>query len=505
MPWIPSHGRLGGFPPSAALFATLVGASAVLASSAFAKPPGPGVFCDLYPDAPACESSSLPTCNFCHTAPPALNVFGSSVASELLVGEARPLSDEGYVDGLPFALSAVESLDADGDGFSNFAEFVGGSFPGDVQSVPSGLDCSSLPADWDPAYQVCEYDYDYAFKKVHLDFCGQSPSQTALDAFAASPDQEAALHDALDACLQTNFWRGRDGVVWNLANSKVRPIASVKAGEDAGGIPLADYLDDYNLFVYTQVDGHDAREVLTAQYFVDRADGETTTYQRVDLGYLDDLTRRGAGVAQFTAPERRAGMLTTRWNLFMMTMFTAVPRTTAAAAYQSYLGYDISKMEGLYPVEGEPVDYDAKDVQQEVCAGCHSTLDPLTYPFAQYEGIGGGDRALLSGYLPGSYNPNRLSAFVNTDGPNVVDTPEQGVIFGQPVSNLIEWAAVAANSDAFARATVGDYWELLMGEAPRPDESAEFDRIWSDFRNEQGYSVQDMLHSLINTEAYGVP
>lgn len=469
-----------------------------------ARPPGPEVFCDLYPDAPACATST-PECAFCHTAPPALNPFGQSLSGALLPDESRPLSDAAYADGLPFALADVEPLDSDGDGFTNLEEFIAGSFPGDPNSVPAGDECATLPDDWAPEYQVCEYDYDFALKKVQLDFCGQSPSREALDAFRASEDPEAELHAALDACLQTNFWRGRDGIVWNLANSKVRPVASVKAGEDAGGIPLADYLDDYSLFVYTQIDNHDAREVLTGQYFVRRSDGPRTEYQRYEASYLQELATRGGGVAQLTDTDVRAGMLTTRWNLFMMTMFTAVPRTTAAAAYRSYLGYDISKMEGLYPIDDEPVDYDDKDVQEPVCAGCHSTLDPLTYPFSRYEGIGGGDRGLLDGYIPGSYNPGRLQFFTSTDSESVVDTPEQGYIFGQPVDDLVEWAAVAANSDAFARATVSDYWELLMGEPPAPKETAEFDGLWRDFMTEHQYGVDNMLHAIIMTEAYGVP
>jgi len=75
-------------------------------------------------------------------------------------------------------------------------------------------------------------------------------------------------------------------------------------------------------------------------------------------------------------------MLTTRWFLAKNTMLTPVPRTTAAQAYRAYLGYDIAKLEGLQPVAGEPVDYDRKRVTAEQCAVCHSTLDPLSYPFS---------------------------------------------------------------------------------------------------------------------------
>jgi hypothetical protein len=53
----------------------------------------------------------------------------------------------------------------------------------------------------------------------------------------------------------------------------------------------------------------------------------------------------------------------------------------------SYLGLDIAKQEGLYSVASEPQDYDAKGVTAKECAACHATLDPLTYPFRNYNGI----------------------------------------------------------------------------------------------------------------------
>jgi hypothetical protein len=182
-------------------------------------------------------------------------------------------------------------------------------------------------------------------------------------------------------------------------------------------------------------------------------------------------------------------------------MFTALPRTTAAQAYRSYLGLDITRLEGLYPVEGEPVDYDRKGVARAECAGCHSTLDPLTYPFASYEGLGGGEGPM--GFA--SYNPGRLARFTRSDGPRITEVPETGRLLGREVSDLIEWAAVAAESDEFARATVLDYWRLFLGEPPRPDELAELDELVRRFREVHGYSVEAMLHDLVRTEAYGVP
>jgi hypothetical protein len=193
--------------------------------------------------------------------------------------------------------------------------------------------------------------------------------------------------------------------------------------------------------------------------------------------------------------ERRAGMLTTRWNLVANTMFTDVPRTTAAQAYRAYLGLDIAKMEGLEPVGGEPIDYDDKGVDQEVCAACHSTLDPLTYPFSRYNGFGiDGLFEEIATYVPDRMAERGLAA-----------VPENGILFGQPVANLVEWAEVAADSDAFARATVLDYWRLAHGQAPTEDEQDQLAELTSSFAGEHDYRVERMLHDLIDTEAYYAP
>jgi hypothetical protein len=44
-----------------------------------------------------------------------------------------------------------------------------------------------------------------------------------------------------------------------------------------------------------------------------------------------------------------------------------------------------------------------------------------------------------------------------------------------------------------------------MGEAPRASEVAEFDGLWRALKTEHTYSVEAMLHDMIETEAYGVP
>ncbi|MEM1349112.1 MAG: hypothetical protein AAGI01_11185, partial [Myxococcota bacterium] len=268
-----------------------------------------------------------------------------------------------------------------------------------------------------------------------------------------------------------------------------------------------DYDDDYNYYVYTNTGDRDVREVLTGKYFVRRTEAldGPTVYQRYDASLGQEIEARGYN-AQAVVRAARAGMLTHRWNLMFFTMFTALPRTNAAQAYRAYLGYDISKLEGLFDIPGEPVDYDNKDVQRADCAVCHATLDPLTYPFAAYEGIGGGDERRAN-FLPYSYNPSRLRRFEPLDGETVTDTPQGGAILGQPVANLIEWAEVAANSEEFAQKVALDYWRLLLGEEPRAAELVEFEELWRGLMDERGqnYRVERMLHALIKTEAYGVP
>lgn len=466
----------------------------VWGGSAFAKPIAPSILCTQYADAPVCIGGQ-PACTFCHTTPPARNAFGMQVEGELLPGTARPLSDADFATGLPAALAAVEQKDADGDAFTNLDELLAGTYPADGGSVPAADGCPQS-SDANGGFDVCNYDPRYVYKKLHLDFCGTTVAYDRLKAFEVLEDKDVEIRDALGRCLDSEHWRGRDGVLYRLAHKKIRPAQSIKSGAGAGDIPLGDYDDDYYLFVYTQIDDHDARELLTAQYFVE-ASGTPTTYTPYERGPFQDLQQRGAQVAQLVEVQRRAGMLTTRWNLVFNTMFTPIPRTTAAQAYRAFLGLDIARMEGLDDVPGEPFDYDQKGVQAEACRRCHATLDPLTYPFTRYSGFNGG--------TPFSYVPNRMNNMAQGRNDPLRDTPEAGVIFGQRVDDLVQWGSVAANSDQFAQATVLDYWKLIIGETPRPTEQEEFDRLWRRFKNEHGYSVERMLHELVTTEAYGVP
>lgn len=469
---------------AAAAFAALL----CLSQSANAMPVGPQVFCDTYGEGETelCASGP-PPCTLCHVQAPELNAYGLSVSAELLTGMPRPLSLDDYAMGLPDALAAVEDLDSDGDDYSNIEEIGYGTFPGDPLSNPSEQGCP--PSGSNDQYDVCNYDQGYAYKKVMLDFCGQSPSYADLQSFLGLTvsEQMTELDVVLDICLDSEFWVGKNGQLWQLAHKKIRPVGSLKFGEDAGSVPASDYYDDYNLFVWSQTDNRDAREMLLADYYVTRGAGPggETTYAQVN-----DL------VGQKMQTDRRAGLLTTDWVSLYNIMFTAVPRTAAAQAYRAFLGYDIARQEGLFPVAGEPVDYDEKGVTAPVCAGCHSTLDPLTYPWTTFNGIQN---------PRGQYDPTRIVDDFLSEGANMASMPEAGVLLGQPVSDLLDWAQVAANSSQFASAMTTDYWEFVMGTAPVASEMTEFNDLWQGLMGMYGYSVERMLHALVKTEAYGAP
>lgn len=459
----------------------------LLAHSASARPPGPGVICDVWPDSAACDGGQ-PGCDACHTTPPARDAFGQAIEAVLLPDEARPLDDAAFAAGLPAALAMVADEDSDGDGFTNVAEFAAGSDASDASSMPGQM-AARCDRSINPRWNVCGYDARYVFKRLHLDVCGQQPSYEAFTAFGqlSAEQQDAALREALAACTSTPFWMGRDGVLWRMAHKKVRPLQAIKSGRAGGPVPLGDYDHDYQLFVYTQTGDRDARDVLLADYHVQIDEGsDPPTYTRVN-----------ALPGQLATPDRRAGMLTTRWFFVINTMFTPLPRTAAAQAYRGYLGLDIAKSEGLYPAQEPIIDYDDKGINAPACAACHDTLDPLTYPFSRYWGIAGGHS--------GRYDPDRLGRFGPADGSRLDEVPEAGYLMGQRVDDLVEWAQVAAASDAFARATVREYWTLLVGHAPTPAEEAEYDALWRAFKGEHEYRVERMLQALIRTEAYGVP
>lgn len=461
------------------------------APTAQAKPLAPPLFCAVYGEAPTC--ASMPTgCATCHvsTSPVVMNDFGLDIREGLAQYASVPFADGDFEQYLGMVLMEIEGLDSDGDGFSNLEEIQSGTEPGLTDSFPGGAECPSPDQVAELDYQICTYDYDYVYRKVGIDFCGLPPTFAEMEAFhqMSEPEQQTRIHALLDTCLDTEFWMGPNGVLWNIAHDKIRPVGSLEG--------FADYINDYEYFTYTQIDDHDIRDLLVGDFLIERVDAGTPDEPR---SMYQQVTMRAGQPMQ---PERRAGLLTSAWPLFYNTMFTALPRGTAAQAYRAFLGFDIAASEGLnWPIAGEPVDWDRAGVTNPTCAACHSTLDPLSYPFSRYNGIQGDGAIGL--YM---YDPDRINKYFLGRYPEMAAMPEGGYIFGESVDNLLEWAQVAANSDQFFAATTADYWRVLVGEKPapaNPEEYAEYTQLAEELS--QHYSVEQMLHSLIDTEAYGAP
>jgi hypothetical protein len=176
-------------------------------------------------------------------------------------------------------------------------------------------------------------------------------------------------------------------------------------------------------------------------------------------------------------------------------MFSALPRTSAAQAYRSYLGADISSSEGLRPVAGEPLDIDQKGVAEARCANCHSTLDPLSYAFAEYEGI-----QISADLKFGAYRPERVPERL----PGWNASKQQSMLLGQPVANLVEWGKVAAASDEFKRNMANVFFRHALGREPGASDQTDFQAMWRALPAD-GYSANKLIHRLVDSLSFGGP
>ena len=470
------------------LFLLYLGINIILCTPSLALPLGPTILCEIWPEGPTCEQAG--SCDTCHTAPPTRDAFGQAIEAELWPGDAKPENNQAFTDGVMSVLPTLAELDSDGDGASNRGEWGAGTDPGDATSSPE-----EVPSD-DPCrfgsgnevYDVCAYDYDYAFRRVTLDICGRSPTWMELASFKRinDDDKRATIHDLVDLCLSQAFWLGKDGVLWRLAHSKIKPLAALKSGRNAGAIQLGDYESDYALYAYVMSGDRDVRDLLLATYFVELNSDDPPRYAPVETLREQNLPAN-----------KRAGMITTRWFLLINTMFTPIPRTTAAQAYRAYLGLDIAKSEGLIPPSsdfGRLEDYDNKGITEPACAACHVTLDPLSYPFTPYHGIRGAQT--------GAYSGLRLRELDSS----LSVVPERGVILGQEVDDLREWAEVAANSDEFAQKVTRDLWRYLIGHEPKDTaENSEFEEHWGGLQTRLNYRVEALVHDIVDSLAYGRP
>ncbi|MDP6943784.1 MAG: DUF1585 domain-containing protein [Myxococcota bacterium] len=146
---------------------------------------------------------------------------------------------------------------------------------------------------------------------------------------------------------------------------------------------------------------------------------------------------------------------------------------------------------------------DDKGVEAEPCSHCHSTLDPLSYAFAEYEGI------TSDGH--GSYNPSRAEQLFQDAGISPQNRPlpalmGQAIDWDQGSSTaVVAWAEIAANSDAFKRNLATMFFTFALGRQPAADELAEFTDWWTSWGEADGYSANELLHGLVDLHAFGAP
>jgi Protein of unknown function (DUF1585) len=482
-----------------------------------ARPEAPRSFCMTYSNASVCLGG-VPDCGLCHTStfPAAWNSYGLAIKGALGKGA--------FEQALPEALAAVDALDSDLDGVANGVEVSSGTLPGDPGSLPMMRpDAGVEQLTPNPDFAIGRYDVAFAYERASLLYCGHSPSYEDMASFrdgSQTPEGlKASMHERIERCLLGEYWL-KEGLV-RIADDRIRPIRNL--GQDSEvfiTIPLptlltdevrlrsvmGDYRYDYRLWVYALSGNRDARDLLLAQYYVEEnPDGSWRLTEEL-IPKADELATAGG---QMLEKPYRAGMITTMWFLTRNTMFSDLPRTTAAAAYRAYLGADISKMQGLIPVAGEPDDVDDKGVAAPRCAACHSTLDPLAYAFAPYTGLEfevftASFSVLLFGQLEGGlfgiYDPERPAIRM----PAWSAAEQQPVLLGKPVQDLRQWAEVAAQSDEFARNLASIFFTHAFAREPEGAELAEFTALWQSVRAD-GYSANRVIHRLIDSSTFGVP
>ena len=481
--------------------------------TALARPEGPRAFCSVYADAPECMGG-VPQCNLCHdsTFPATWNAYGLALKGAL-AGQA-------FEQALPAALIAVEAQDSDKDGVANDKEIAAGTLPGSEMSRPMVQDAGADDLPENPDYAIGRYDLAYAYKRASVLYCGRSPSYEDMRPFrdgTKRPEQlKALLHERVEACLGGEYWL-KEGLP-RLADDRIRPIRNL--GQDAevfitipipglfGEVRLrstmGDYRFDYRLWTYVLSGNRDARDLLLAQYHIEEnPDGSWKKTEEL-IPKADEKATAGG---QRLEKQYRAGMITTMWFLTRNTMFTDLPRTTAAAAYRAYLGNDISKMQGLMPVAGQPDDIDDKGVDAPRCAACHSTLDPLSYAFAPYTGFEFDLFTVTDIFLFGQMNG--LFGVYKADRalsrmPRWTPEKQQPWLLGQKVDSLRQWAEVAAKSDEFAKNLANVFYVQAFAREAEGTALTEFTALWKGLSAEN-FSTNRLIHRLIDTYAFGVP
>ncbi len=447
--------------------------------AAWALPEAPDLFCAHYPDVPFCLTDSV-SCTMCHaqSGPPTLNPYGADVQAEL--GSYDELAD--VIDA---ALTAVEPLDSDADGVDNLTEILLGAWPGladdEEPECSAQVSAGLQPNPW---YRLGTWDPVFAWRRVSVDFCGVPATREELEAIAVDPDPQQAVLDLLETCLDSEHWQ-------ETIDEIGAPV--VMRASDVGDENWLGNCDwDERLWRWAMIDHHDAGDVLQAQYFVVEDPGSPSGLMRIE-----EPRNETESFAQPMEREHRFGLMTTRYSLTFHIMERDVPRNLVVHFYRELLGLDIALGEGLYPIDEQPgvfdwpapLDVDGLGVWQEACAVCHTTIDPLSYPWMRYWGID------TSTGMTALYDPERNLDMYPT---------EEGHIFGQPIDGPAEWVQAAVESDFFAQQVVRMFWKHLLRRDVYSCEQDTFDQLWMDFRD-NGRDVEAMLAEFVLTDAYGAP
>jgi hypothetical protein len=473
----------------ASLLVLLACCCSTVTTAAHAESTGPALFCAANPGIPACAGKQL-DCEYCHSsvAPVSLNPYGLVLQNAL---QGAP-----FDTGLGAAMAAVAMQDSDGDGVNNAQEMQDGTLPGSSASVSDKCSSSSIP--------LAERSYDFAraFRRLHVLYCGHSPTFEEVSSFNALGNDPAAKYARIDAaletCLQSDYWRNEG--VQRLGDVRIRPIKAVGRNGTARLVIIGDYEWDYRLWAYVLTDDRDMRDLLLADYHVEKsASGELVKREgvipeppwapvSVSNPTMDAIaTSRGSPQGQPLEPERRAGMITTSWFIAVNTMFSPVPRATAAQASRAYLGQDFGLGQGLRPVAGEPADIDKRSVGATGCADCHSTIDPISYAFIWYNGI--------SGRETGKYSQRRPSAVSGWSN-------NQGSLLGQPIRDAKDFGKVAVASELFPRNLANMFLKHAIERERTTAEEVEFDELWRSIPAD-GWSANKLIHRIVRSSFFG--
>jgi len=452
----------------------------ILSTTSQGLPPALTEFCNVNVHDNLCRQNY--DCKICHIQNgPTLNPYGNDLIQNLMT---QPQYNKGNIE--KFIVSSITGTydkDSDADGVSNKVEISAGSLPGDSNSK---LDSSSRTPIYSP---------ELAFQRVAVLYCGTRASYGEKINFEKSSDKSRSLHSKLQSCLESNWWK--KSALRKLADPRIKPMKAL--GLD-GSIVLADYEWDYRLFSYVLSGDRDFRDLLLADYHIDESGVKVfetippslfpRSSQINNLGPFIVL-----GTGQPLERDKRLGMITSQWFLTTNTMFSKIPRTTAAQALRAYLGLDLAKSEGMHPIQGEPRDLDQKGVKQAECAFCHATLDPLSYTLSNYRGIET-DFTLIFSYLLQNRTPS------GTYDQNRTNFESQGSILGQKVTTPSEWATVAANSIEFRRNILNMFFEYSIGKKPQKDRGqSEFDKILSEIPS-MNFQAEKIIHALIDTTSF---